>query len=76
MGKKPVFKRYSYFGMALQVVTVSTLNLTRYIPLSMDKKKGFHSVDSKTLGMRETREEAQADLDAFAKLKKLKEVQI
>lgn len=75
MGKKPVFKKYSYFGMALQVVTVSTLDLTRYIPLSVDKKKGFHNVASKMLGMRKTREEAQADLDAFAKFKGLKEVQ-
>lgn len=76
MSKEPVSKKYSYLGMALQVVTISTLNQTRYIPLSVDKKNGFHSVNSKMLGLRKTREDAQADLDAFAKLKKLKEVQI
>ena len=60
--------------MALQVVAVATLDLTRYIPLSVDKKNGFHSVESKMLGFRKTRNESQADLDAFAKFKGLKEV--
>ena len=73
--KKTIMRRYSFNNMTLQVVCIESLHFTRYIPLCVDKRNGLHTAaPRRVLGTKCTRAEAQAELDAFARKRELKEV--
>lgn len=69
-----MFKDYMYRGKRLTVVAVSTLYRTGYIPLSINSENGFKRVGKRLFRMRSSREEAQAEMDAFARMKGLKPI--
>lgn len=68
-------KKYMRNGRKVLVIELGTQYATKYQALSIDEKNGFHlAAPASVLRRRNTRDEAQRDLDAFAKRMKLEVV--